>query len=82
MTDHDMQQVQVPLPDFVRQIVRETAREVIDQHVKSCAHAESMASRIKKLEDANDKQSNKWWEFVKLILAAVAGGIVSKIKVT
>lgn len=46
--------VEVPLPEFIREAAREAARTVIREHVESCAvvkYVEKLDQRIKSVED-------------------------------
>lgn len=49
MTDAEMQHIQVPLPVFVREIAREAAREVMEEHRILCPIA-NVENRVSKIE--------------------------------
>ncbi len=49
MTHTEVAQIQVPLTDFVREVAKEAAREVIEEHTRACPIVE-VGRRVRMLE--------------------------------
>jgi hypothetical protein len=49
MSNEDLQNVTVPLPDFVSEIAREAARTILREHVETCPIGETVV-RVTKIE--------------------------------
>lgn len=67
MTDDELQEVRLPLKEFVREVAREAARTVIDEHRQSCAIVE-LEPRVRDLE-------SKYARLIGIVTgAAIVGG--------
>ncbi len=65
MTNEELREVRVPLPEFVREIARETARECVKEHVHAC-RIHDVARRVHVMET----------RFALLLGAALGSGIL------
>ena len=79
----DLQNVQVPLNDFVREIAREAAREVvgkvISQHAKGCATTAALPkleARLSKMEEVTSRVKGRLMLWIGIMLGSgLAGGL-------
>lgn len=70
--ERDLQNIKVPLDDFVREVAREAAREVIKDHAKNCK-VHDLETTVEHLQGKVDKLT---WRLAILIGAMLGSGLI------
>ena len=76
MTEQDMQRIQVPLDDFIREIAKEAARTVIVEHRAACPIGET----VKRVDKLSERTSFIFgWMAGSGLLGGAAGATIVKL---